>query len=149
MFKHYALNCYRYIELNPVRAGMVEDPADYPWSSYRYNALGMKDNRVKGHSLYKALARTRKERCEVYRMLFDKKIKQKTVDEIRNATNKSWVLGSDYFKDKIKDQINRPMNPRIKGGDRKSQQYQKQINRVDPITNQSTTNQSTIKGVIT
>ena len=36
----YALACYRYIELNPVRASMVADPADYPWTSYQANALG-------------------------------------------------------------------------------------------------------------
>jgi putative transposase len=36
----YVLACYRYIEMNPVRAGMVEHPAEYRWSSYRANAQG-------------------------------------------------------------------------------------------------------------
>ncbi len=36
----YLLTCMRYIELNPVRAGMVKAPSDYPWSSYGTNALG-------------------------------------------------------------------------------------------------------------
>lgn len=36
----YLLACYRYIELNPVRAGMVQHPEEYPWSSYRWHALG-------------------------------------------------------------------------------------------------------------
>ena len=39
----YVLACYRYIELNPVRANIVEHPADYPWSSFRANAQGAKD----------------------------------------------------------------------------------------------------------
>ena len=39
----------RYIELNPVRAGMVAGPADYPWSSYRFNALGQTDDLVTPH----------------------------------------------------------------------------------------------------
>ena len=39
--QNYVLICYRYIELNPVRAGMVVDPGDYPWSSYRANGLGV------------------------------------------------------------------------------------------------------------
>jgi putative transposase len=34
---NYLLKCYRYIELNPVRAGMVNHPGQYPWSSYREN----------------------------------------------------------------------------------------------------------------
>lgn len=38
----YLLTCMRYIELNPVRAGMVAHPSEYPWSSYGYNALGAK-----------------------------------------------------------------------------------------------------------
>ena len=37
----YLLRCYRYIELNPVRAGMVSHPAEYPWSSYQVNGQGV------------------------------------------------------------------------------------------------------------
>ena len=45
----YALICYRYIELNPVRADMVDHPSEYPWSSYRHNALGEKNELVIHH----------------------------------------------------------------------------------------------------
>jgi putative transposase len=45
----HLLSCTRYIELNPVRAGMVRDPADYPWSSYRHHALGEPDDVVTDH----------------------------------------------------------------------------------------------------
>ena len=121
--EHYALGCYRYIELNPVRANMVEHPAEYPWSSYRYNALNEKDELVVGHELYKRLGKSVKERCESYRALFNIEVEQKTIEEIREATNKSWVLGSEYFKESIEDKINRPMNPRGRGGDRKSKSY--------------------------
>ena len=51
----YVLACYRYIEMNPVRAGMVEHPADYRWSSYRVNAQRERSTLIKPHSLYKAL----------------------------------------------------------------------------------------------
>jgi len=44
--ERYLLTCYRYIELNPVRAGMVEHAADYPWSSYRFNASGQENTLV-------------------------------------------------------------------------------------------------------
>ena len=128
--EQYALGCYRYIELNPVRAGMVEHPAEYPWSSYRHNALNEKNELVVGHELYKRLGKSIKKRCETYRSLFDVEVPQKTIEEIREATNKSWVLGSEYFKEKIADKINRPMSPRGRGGDRKSKNYKIKIKRV-------------------
>ncbi len=121
----YALICYRYIEMNPVRAiGMAEHPADYPWSSYRYNALGQSDVLVIQHSLYKALGHTDEARQESYRSLFSTELEEKTLIAIRESTNKAWVLGSDYFKEKIAGKVNRPVSPKLKGGDRKSEDYQ-------------------------
>ena len=52
----YLLGLYRYIELNPVRAGMVGDPSEYPWSSYQINALGKKSDLCTPHGLYLSLA---------------------------------------------------------------------------------------------
>ena len=71
-----------------------------------------------------------KARCEWYRTLFDVEVPQKTIEERREATNKSWVLSSEYFKEKIADKINRLMSPRGRGGDRKSKNYKRKINRV-------------------
>jgi hypothetical protein len=51
----YLLACYRYIELNPVRAGMVQDLVEYPWSSSRWHALGQPDSVITDHALYLAL----------------------------------------------------------------------------------------------
>ena len=126
----YALRCYRYIELNPVRANMVKHPAEYSWSSYRYNALMERNELITPHALYKILGVNDKDRCDLYRSLFEVDIGQKTTDEIREATNKSWVLGSTYFKEKIENKLNRPMKPRAKGGDRRSENYKATINRV-------------------
>jgi putative transposase len=128
--EHYAFGCYRYIELNPVRADMVEHPYEYPWSSHRFNALGDKNNLVIPHELYKHLGETNKERQRAYSTLFDAEVPQRTIEEIREATNKSWVLGSDYFKEIIEDKINRPMSPQGRGGDRKSKEYKDMIDRV-------------------
>jgi len=50
----YLLACQRYIDLNPVRAGMVRHPADYPWSSYRANAEGEASPLIQAHGLYSA-----------------------------------------------------------------------------------------------
>ena len=51
----YVLGCYRYIELNPLRANMVNHPADYRWSSYRVNTQAEDNNLVTPHPLYMAL----------------------------------------------------------------------------------------------
>jgi len=47
--ERYLLTCYRYIELNPVRAGMVRLPEHYEWSSYQFNALGESNPLLKPH----------------------------------------------------------------------------------------------------
>ena len=66
----YVLACYRYIELNPVRAGMVMKPQDYRWSSYHANGLGKPNSLITPHDKYRRLARTEAGRREVYRALF-------------------------------------------------------------------------------
>ena len=66
----YLLLCQRYIELNPVRAGMVDDPAQYRWSSYRANGLGQADELLTPHALYLSLDKDAQERQLVYRGLF-------------------------------------------------------------------------------
>jgi len=126
--EHYALICYRYIEMNPVRADMVAHPAEYPWSSYRFNALGEKNPLVIHHPLYITLGSTKRMRQECYQRLFNTELKVNTLEVIRESTNKAWVLGSDYFKEKIADKINRPVAPQSKGGDRKSADYKESRN---------------------
>src|SRR3990172_6752399 len=66
----YLLQCYRYIELNPVRAGLVADPCDYIWSSYRCNGLGIQSKLITPHEAYLELGKTEAERLENYRELF-------------------------------------------------------------------------------
>jgi putative transposase len=128
----YLLTCYRYIELNPLRAGMVSHPADYPWSSYRSNALGQPDALISEHALYRCLGMSDGERCRCYRNLFDECIRKETLETIREATNKAWVLGNDCFRARIEDLVNRRTAPKTRGGDRKSVDYLRgrQINRV-------------------
>lgn len=68
--ERYVLTYYRYIELNPVRAGRVSDPANYRWSSYRRNAGGGADAVVTEYAEYTALGGSLAARCEAYRELF-------------------------------------------------------------------------------
>ena len=119
----YALVCYRYIELNPVRASMVDHPSEYPWSSYRCNAVGCVNDVISPHFAYTGLGDTAKSRQDAYRALFDGLIDETTLDHIREMANKGWVLGSDYFKAKIAERINRQVEPKLRGGDRRSNKF--------------------------
>ena len=129
--EHYLLLCSRYIELNPARAGMVSHPAEYPWSSYHANAIGKENSCVTPHPLYQDLGPTYLDRQQAYRALFKSHIADKTLEEIRQCTNKGWVLGNDRFKEKIEAQLDRRAQPEPRGGDRKSRSFpQSKINRV-------------------
>lgn len=97
----YLLHCYRYIELNPVRAGMVNHPVDYRWSSYHTNAMGVESQLRSPHPLYLQLGKTKQEREERYRGLFSTQISERVVMDIKTATRQGLVLGSDHFKDAI------------------------------------------------
>lgn len=119
----YLLTCYRYIELNPVRAAMVQHPGHYPWSSYRCNAMGIDDALVTPHDLYLRLGNTPGSRREQYRALFRVRVPASTLEEIRDATNKAWVLGNEGFRSRIEALIERQAAPRAKGGDRKSAKF--------------------------
>lgn len=116
----YLLTCYRYIELNPVRAKMVKSPAEYAWSSYRYNGLGKADKLVTPHALYQRLGATEEERQHAYRELFQYHIDNGTLEDIRDATNKAWVLGGEQFQAEIEIMLDRRARPLPKGGDRRS-----------------------------
>jgi putative transposase len=97
----YFLTCSRYIELNPVRAGMVSDPADYPWSSHRALAGGAHDPLVAPHPLYVALGGDAAERRSAYLALFRQPLDAEFLDGLRAATNGGWAFGEDRFKREI------------------------------------------------
>jgi putative transposase len=75
----YFFACSRYIELNPVRAGMVTDPSQYLWSSFRQNALGHLDPLLTPRAEYEALGPDGERRCVAYRALFRSQL---AVDEL-------------------------------------------------------------------
>ena len=93
----YLLECHRYIELNPVRAAMVEHPAHYRWSSYRTNAQGEASPFIKPHAVYMALGRTAGTRQAAYRELFRYQLDPGLVDQLRSATNGNYALGNECF----------------------------------------------------
>jgi putative transposase len=96
----YLFACHRYIEMNPVRAGIVGDPAQYRWSSYRANGLGQLDAQVTPHPLYGELGRDDRERQAAYRALFDAGL-DLGVDGIRLALSQNQPLGNAKFHAKV------------------------------------------------
>ena len=113
--ERYLLTCMRYIEMNPVRAGMVEHPRDYPWSSHHANARGLPDPLVNAHELYCRLGRSLMERQEAYRDLFRLQLSTTDLQTIREATNKNWALGDERFKQRIGDVSGRQSTPKRQG----------------------------------
>jgi putative transposase len=97
----YLLSCYRYIELNPVRAGLVDDPADYVWSSHRANMYGKKVNMWTPHEEYLSLGSQDRERQKSYRSLFGSSIDEVPLTDIRYAINTGLALGNDPFRNEV------------------------------------------------
>jgi len=113
--EEYLLTCMRYVELNPVRAGMVHDPKDYKWSSHRANAYGEFDPIVAFHDVYRSLGETDETRAPAYRALFKTALSGADIDLIRETTNKNWVLGNERFKQQIEELAGRRASPARRG----------------------------------
>ncbi len=112
---HYFFFCSRYIELNPVRAGAVSDPKDYPWSSYTHH-IGLRPNPlISDHAQYWALGNTPFERQGRYRALFDQTLSEQELAQLREATNKGWAFGSEKFITELGELSNRRAAPLAKG----------------------------------
>jgi putative transposase len=90
----YVLACYRYIESNPVRAGMVSNPAHYPWSSFMANGHGQDDNLVAPHPALEVLGSAHQSRLAGYLGLFDAPLDTSIIEEIRKATRNGHELGT-------------------------------------------------------
>jgi putative transposase len=96
--ENYVLSCYRYIDLNPVRAGLVRRADEYRWSSYRFNAIGEASAYLSPHDEYRRLGSAPAERQAMYREIVAEAQGQEALKEIRNATNGGYVLGSAAFR---------------------------------------------------
>lgn len=111
----YLLNCHRYIELNPVRAGLVADPGEYAWSSYGYYACGRPDDLVTPHDLYESLGHTAGERRKVYGDLVRVPLEDRTIVGIREALNSCRAFGSERFLLDLQEQLGRSAAPPARG----------------------------------
>lgn len=119
--ERYLMSCYRYIELNPVRGGMVERAEDYPWSSHTAHIREVPNSLIVDHPLYVALGKDAKERALAYRELFRDQIDDEDdLRMIRSEANRSGVLGGERFKDGIEATLDRRVRPGKAGRPRRT-----------------------------
>lgn len=115
----YLLKCYRYIELNPVRANIVSKPEAYPWSSYAANALGENSVMLSPHAAYKCLGVSRAERCVAYREVVDEALDSRDLQAIRGATYYCSPLGGERFRQGLESRLGSPLGQQCRGRPRK------------------------------
>jgi putative transposase len=115
----YLLRCYRYIELNPVRAGIAADPRGYRWSSYHCNGLGRPDPLITPHAMYQSLGSTVEEKCAAYRDIVAEGCDRIETDNIRAMTSRQRAFGGRHFQQELEAVHDRPMGTIKRGRPRK------------------------------
>ena len=113
--ENYVLACYRYIEMNPVRAGMVSHPGDYRWTSYRANAQGELSGFISPHAVYSELGSGTAQRAEAYRSIFKDRLPSVLIEQIRSSTNGNYVLGDQKFASEIAEILGKRVSPGASG----------------------------------
>ena len=103
----YLFACQRYIELNPVRAGMVVSPWHYPWSSHRANAGLERSLFLVPHRAYLALGDSNDVRWPRYRALFLNPPCSSELEAIRHCIKTGSTLGCDAFVKELEDRLGR------------------------------------------
>lgn len=117
--ERYLLTCYRYIESNPVRAGIVRRPAGYPWSSFRHNGIGEPSGFIVQHPLYRALGAVPEERRAAYRALFRSPMDEAMLGRVRAALNQERALAGARFRGAIAARLTRSLEPARRGRPRR------------------------------
>ena len=113
--ENYLIACYRYIEMNPVRAGMVNRPEDYRWSSYQSNAGIRSHPLITPHPLYSSLGNDFQERCSNYQGLFLSRFDSGIQSKIDTSSQTSIPLGNDRFRENIEAALGRRTNTGKRG----------------------------------
>lgn len=117
--ERYLLTCHRYIELNPVRAGLAKHPEAYPWSSHAHYTGARSDRFVSDYPQFSALGASEAERRAAFRSLFNAQLEDRAVEEIRHAINTDSALGSERFMEEAEAELGRSVRPPKRGRPRK------------------------------
>jgi putative transposase len=111
----YLLRCQRYIDLNPVRAGMVSSPAEYPWSSYRHHALGDPSGLITPHPTYLAIAEDPARRRQAYAEMVAEGTPPDDLEQLRVHVRQGRAWGSRRFQLQIEELLHRSAAARPRG----------------------------------
>jgi putative transposase len=111
----YLIMCSRYIELNPIRAGMVHHLCEYRWSSYHGRALGQPDPLLDEDPWYVTLGDSPQLRAAAYANWLETSVSDHEWERIRTATQQGRVVGSDAFQEEIGAQAGRRLNGETRG----------------------------------
>ena len=113
--ERYLLTCHRYIESNPVRAGMVDHPSAYPWSSHGHYSSARTNGLINEHPEYERLGKTANERRAFFAALCSTALPQHVVDETRAAINTDCAVGSERFMEDAEAKLGRCVRPPTRG----------------------------------
>ncbi|MEP3348690.1 MAG: transposase [Marinomonas sp.] len=113
--EHYFINVMKYIELNPVRANMVDRPSLYRWSSFHHNAGIKQFSFISAHPTYNALGRNVKERALNYSQRIEEALNVHEISSIQAAWQTGTPLGDDDFKEEIETQLKQKIGQDYRG----------------------------------
>lgn len=111
----YFLPCCRFIEMNPVRAGLVGNLADWPWSSYAHHAGIKADGLITDHPVYWGLGNTPFQREAAYQALVQQGVGSEQEARIRTALMTGWALGSERYLNSLQARTARRVAPAKRG----------------------------------
>ena len=111
----YLMTCHRYIELNPVRAGLTAEPGAYAWSSHRHYSSGARDKLITEHPVFAGLGSSAAARRTAFCSLFEEQLDAPTLKHIRDAANTGSALGSESFLARTESVLGRRVRPPIRG----------------------------------
>lgn len=117
--ERYLLNVMRYIEMNPVRATMVQRPEDYRWSSVHTHLARARDPLVSPHSVYLALGKDAAERAGRYRTWLDAGISPEELSRLRAYAQQERALGDERFQRMVEVTLGRTAATRSRGRPRR------------------------------
>lgn len=116
----YLLAGCRYVELNPVKARMVEFPWKYPWSSSRVKTMAKKQDWLDCYPFYTSLDRTKKKRQEAYKHWLLDSISENETTLICEAVQRGQLAGRSKFRDQVSKMIRRCIGSRGPGRPKKN-----------------------------
>jgi putative transposase len=115
----YFLLVQKYIEQNPVRAGLVQKPEEWAWSSYRHHAGSETIPWISDHPSYWAIANTPFERQMAWQKTVLEPLGSNDIEKVSKHLSYGWPLGSDVFLKQLASKTSRPLQPRLAGRPKK------------------------------